>query len=73
MHSCGTANFRVFASLCFQRIGDPAPVIVGRPARRFFLFYFYCQTLGASGAQDKDGEMIATLVNKGALDVIAKV
>ena len=31
------------------------------------------QTLGASGSKDKDGEMIATLVNKGVLDVIAKV
>lgn len=29
--------------------------------------------MGASHAEDKDGEMIATLVNKGALDVIARV
>lgn len=31
------------------------------------------QTLGAAGPEDKDGEMIASLVNKGALDIIAKV
>lgn len=47
---------------------------------RLFSSLFFCvcmrmllQTLGASGSRDKDGEMIATLVNKGALDVIAKV
>lgn len=34
---------------------------------------FGLQALGASGPEDKDGEVIASLVNKGALDIIAKV
>lgn len=33
----------------------------------------FFKTLGSSGPNDIDGESIATLVNKGALDVIAKV
>lgn len=31
------------------------------------------QAMGAANEEDLDGAMVATLVNKGALDVIAKV